>query len=68
MKQGSKCKTRKRHDPLFSQTIKDAVKEFAVSETYVRNSVNKTEMGGKSEDIRKYVATQLAKYKVISQS
>lgn len=71
MKQGSKNKSRKvrkQYDPLFSQSIKDAVAHFSVSETYVRNSVNGTETGGISDDIKKFVATQLEKYKSINQN
>ena len=68
MKQGSKHTNKKRYDPLFSQTIKDAVAKFGVSETYVRNSVKKTETGGISDEIRKYVTKQYASYKAINQN
>jgi len=69
MKQGSKNKSRKvrkQYDPLFSQAIKDAISEFKVSETYVRNSVNKTELGGSSDEIRIFFAARLSKYQQIS--
>ncbi len=71
MRQGSKNKSRKirkQYDPLFSQSIKDAVSHFKVSETYVRNSVNKTEKGGISDEIRKFVSARIEKYKSINQN